>query len=130
MQLDRTRIAIRERSLLDILDLSLRVVAAYPGPLLLATLLAVGPLMVLNAGLIGWMPTEGDDPSSVARYLWTMSLLVFIEAPLASLWVILFLGQAMFLEQPKPREIARSATLNSSIPHEPTIHPRTAPAKL
>jgi hypothetical protein len=105
MRLDRTRIAIRERSLLDILDLSLRVVAAYPGPILLGTVVAALPLALFNEYLIGWMTGEGDDPSAITRYIWTMTLLVFFEAPLASVAVTLYLGQALFMDNPQPRDI-------------------------
>ena len=107
MRLDRTRIAIRERSLLDILDLSLRVAAAYPVAIILGTLAAALPLYFLNEYLCGWMSGAGDDPSAVTRYVWTISLLVFLEAPLASAAVTLYLGQALFLEHPGPRDILR-----------------------
>ena len=107
MRLDRTRIAIRERPLLDILDLSLRVLAVYPGPVLLGTVIAALPLSLLNEYLIGWMAGEGDDPSALTRYIWTMTLLVFFEAPLASSAVTLYLGQALFMDKPRPREIWR-----------------------
>lgn len=105
MRLDRTRIAIRERPLLDILDLSLRVVAAYPGPILLGTIVAALPLAALNEYLIGWMAGEGDDPSAITRYIWTMTLLVFLAAPLASVAVTLYLGQALFMDNPRIRDI-------------------------
>lgn len=108
MRLDRTQIAIRERSLLDIMDLSLRVVAAYPLAIFLGTLVAALPLAFLNEFLCGWMVGEGDDPASVLRYFWTMSALVFIEAPLVSVVMTLYLGQALFLQQPEPRDILRS----------------------
>ena len=108
MRLDRTQIAIRERSLLDILDLSLRVVAAYPKAIFLGTLIAALPLGLFNEYLCGWMAGDGEDPNARARYMWTMTALVFIEAPLASIAVTLYLGQSLFLESPSPRDILRT----------------------
>ena len=50
MQLDKTRIVTRERDYLDILDLALRVVREFAGPLFLALAAGVAPAMILNAG--------------------------------------------------------------------------------
>ena len=107
MQLDRTRIAIRERTLPDILDLSLRVCVAYFWPLVLMVCVVAVPLGLLNWWLIGWMSGLLDEGEQVFRYLWTMTLLVFFEAPLVSLLITLYLGSAMFLDEPKPKEMIR-----------------------
>jgi hypothetical protein len=96
VQLDNTRVVIRERSLPELLDLSLQVTRVFIGPLLLSMAALVLPLMLLNWWLIGWMAWEEYDPGSIARYLATMTQLVFIEAPLASAVTTLFLGQVMF----------------------------------
>jgi len=48
VQLDNARIAVRERSYLEHLDLGLRVVRAHAGPLLLALVLGALPAMLLN----------------------------------------------------------------------------------
>ena len=105
MQLDRTRIAIRERSFLDILDLSLRMIVAFGGPLFLGLAAVIVPMMIVNFLLIGWMTQIGDEIESYARYLWTMTLLVVIQARLVSIFVTPFLGNAMFLEDVGPRVI-------------------------
>ncbi len=105
MQLDHTQIAIRERGFLDILDLSLRVITAFGGPLFLCLATMIIPLMIINFFLIGWMTQTGDEVDSYARYLWTMTLLVIIQAPLVSTFVTPFLGNAMFLEAVSPRLI-------------------------
>ena len=52
MQLDQNRIAIRERGYLEILDLALRVIRAYAGPLAAALAVGVVPAMLLNAWLV------------------------------------------------------------------------------
>ena len=108
MQLDKTQIAIRERGTLDTLDLALQVVRGFP-MLLLATL-AIGaiPLMILNHAMIGWMADvqygehrDAEDFWSVIRFIYVMALLVYVEAPLASIFLTSYIGQAVFLERPK-----------------------------
>jgi hypothetical protein len=114
MQLDRTCIAIRERNLLEILDLSLRAVRHFFFPLLISWLVGVLPLMLLNYWLVGWMGNipPGYGPDQVwywIRFIWTMSVLVFIEAPIATVPMTLYLGDAMFLQPSGPRTIATNA---------------------
>ena len=99
MQLDSTRIVIRERSFADILDLSLRVTSSYFGQLARRAALVTVPLMLLNDWLVGWMVRDAQQAADVTRYLWTMGMLVFFEAPLMSVLITLFLGKALFLEE-------------------------------
>jgi hypothetical protein len=107
MQLDRTRIAIRERGLLETIDLALVVVREFLGPLVACALLAIVPLALINYALVGWMaPAEFDDESLGFRYLWNMTLLIFLEAPLASVFIVAYLGPAVFLEQRTIRQVA------------------------
>ncbi|MCA9265792.1 MAG: hypothetical protein KDA60_18145, partial [Planctomycetales bacterium] len=106
--MDETRVAIRERSLLDILDLALRVFATYPTVLLGSMAIMVVPLALFNYMLVGWMPGNVEEPGAVSRYLWSMLLLVFLEAPLASTVVTVVLGQMMFLERVQFREVLRT----------------------
>ena len=48
--------------------------------------LAIVPLALINYALIGWMvPAEYDGDSLGFRYLWNMTVLIFLEAPLASI---------------------------------------------
>jgi len=106
VQLDRTRIAIRERGLLEILDLSLQVVRAYARPLCLACMAGALPFALLNEWLIGWMTDHPNVWLARGRYFWVMTLLVFIEAPLAVVPITLYLGDAMFLQQTSAWRIA------------------------
>jgi hypothetical protein len=105
VQLDKTRIGIRERGVLDTLDLSLQVLRAFIKPLLVTFALGAAPLMLLNHFLIGWMADVEYAEEFPVRYIWTMSLLVFIEAPLASVFATAYLGQAVFLERPSIRNV-------------------------
>ena len=114
MQLDRTRIAIRERKWLNVLDMSLRVCAAYAVPLAYALLVLIIPLMLLNWLLVGWMPDVTDNPLMVLRYHATLALLVTIQAPLATVLVTLFLGEAMFLAQPERNKIVTGLRKSAS----------------
>ena len=106
MQLDRTRIAIRERGLLDTLDLALHVTREFAGPILTCSLLAIVPLALINYALVGWMAPQLDDDAVGFRFLWNMSVLIFLEAPLASAFVVAWLGPAVFLEQKTIRQVA------------------------
>ena len=107
MQLDRTRIAIRERSLLETIDLALFVLREFAGSVLWCSLLAIVPLALINYALVGWMvPADYEGEWVGFRYLWSMTLLIFLEAPLASVFVVAFLGPAVFMEQKTIRQVA------------------------
>jgi len=107
MELDRTRIAIRERGFLEIMDLSLRILRRYPAPLFITWFLGALPFAALNAVLLGRVVDEFDWGSSAARYLWLMIQLVFIEAPAATSLMTLYLGAAMFFENASAGRIWR-----------------------
>ena len=106
MQFDQHRIAIRERSFLDLLDLGLRVSREYAAPL--AAWLAVGvlPAAAFNAWLLGDVAAQ-IDTGQVVGYLFMMTLLVVYEAPLALAPATLFLGQALSMERPRWQGILR-----------------------
>jgi len=46
-----------------------------------------------------------EESGTIARYLWDMTLLVFISAPLASIFTTKFLGDAVFVERPSLRSV-------------------------
>jgi hypothetical protein len=106
MQLDNTRIAIRERGLAETFDLALQVTREFFGPILGLSLLMIVPLAVINYFLVGWMaPVDMDDDFIGWRYLWNMSVLIYLEAPLASVLVTAYLGPAVFLEDKRTRQV-------------------------
>ena len=107
MQFDKTLIVVRERSVSDILDLALQMLRIHVWPLTIAMCLGVVPLAIVNYFLTLWMvqldPDSPDWSGSVAglvRFVWTMGLLVVIEAPLASVFGTAYLGQAVFVPAP------------------------------
>lgn len=111
MQLDKTRIVVRERTQVELMDLSLHVLRTYGARLLPAALVGILPLAIINHLLIGWMasPEFYDYGSSFIpfRYLWNMSFLVFLEAPLGTIFASMYLGLAVFEERPSWKEVFR-----------------------
>ena len=97
MQLDRTRISVRERSGIEILDMALHVIRAYFRPWWQSMLLGALPFMIINSALLWglWLDPDDDFPW---RYVWLMGLLIFIEAPCASAVLTTYLGAAVFEE--------------------------------
>lgn len=109
MQLDQTRIPIRERTYFNVLDLALRVSREHAAPLMVTTLLGAGPMFLFNTWLIGpYDPTsEPLDPAwGFVRYATWLTLLVLWQIPLASAPTTLYLGQVLFMQKPEPRRLA------------------------
>ncbi|MHB1033255.1 MAG: hypothetical protein ACYC35_05090 [Pirellulales bacterium] len=108
MQLDETRIVIRQRDYVDLLDLALRVVRAHFLPLVLTCSLGAVPMALLNAWLIGGMTDVkfDEDPEAVFAYVGWLTWLVVAEMPLAAAPTTLYLGQALF-QRPGRRRILR-----------------------
>ncbi len=107
MRIDHTRIAIRERSWLDNLDLALHVIRAHAGGVFAAALVGVLPMAILNYAILDYFFGERLSEDMEFNALALATLLVMIEAPLATAPLTLYLGQAMFLERPNRRQIAR-----------------------
>ncbi|MFH1924423.1 MAG: hypothetical protein ABIP48_31610 [Planctomycetota bacterium] len=108
MQLDKTpRIAVRERQFVDLLDLALCLIRAYPGPLLGALAAGIVPMMLLNRWLLADFVEWDFAFGFPAQYLFYMALLILLEAPLATAPATLYLGKAVFDERPKAGEIGR-----------------------
>ena len=96
MKFDKSSIAIRERSLGDILDLALRVVRERFLPLCGLLLIGTVPFAVLNL----WLVPPPDVLDMESEGAWTPliqhGLLMVWEAPLATAAVTLYLGQVLF----------------------------------
>lgn len=110
MQFDRTRIAVRERSILDILDLALRVARTGAGPLVATFLIGVLPAMIANHFLLASFltPDVTDDSDIPWLYLFYMIPLVAWEAPLVTAGMTLYLGQSLFAEKAGPATLLRA----------------------
>lgn len=110
MQLDSTRIAIRERDFLETLDLALHVTRQFVVPWLIGSLLVIVPLALINYALMGWMlPDDLDDQGLPWRFLWSMIVLIYLEAPLAAALVVAYMGPAVFLETKSIRQVVVDA---------------------
>ena len=107
MQLDKTRIVTRERDYLDILDLALRVVREFAGPLFLALAAGVAPAMILNAWILAGYSDQDFEMGFPFLYTLFMTLLVGYQVPLVTAPAAVFLGEAVFSERPRSREIIK-----------------------
>jgi hypothetical protein len=105
MQLDHNQIVIRERGWLDVLDLALRLARVYAWPLLLTLAVGIAPAMLLNAWLLAGIAEPSFGETVPFLYLWWMLLLVLFEMPLATALATLYLGEAVFQEQPSTRNL-------------------------
>ena len=89
------------------------MVCRYAVPLAMTFALGMLPLLLINQALLGWMMDVEyreasfytEESGAVARYLWDMTLLVVLEAPLASIFTTAFLGKAMFVDRPSVAEV-------------------------
>jgi hypothetical protein len=107
VELDQARIAICERTWLENLDLALHVMRTHGGRLAVCAVAGILPWAVLNYALLAGSVSElyfEEDWGVV--YYWIM-ILVMVEAPLATAPITLYLGQALFVERPSGRKIAR-----------------------
>ena len=116
MQLDKTRVVIRERDTLDIFDVTLHVVREYWNPLIVTFFAGALPWWLLNHLLLRWMAIDDFAEEPILAYLHyvvAMSLLITIEAPLASVFTTLYLGGAMFHNKPTYWHLVREAWILS-----------------
>jgi hypothetical protein len=107
VQLDHTRIAVRERDYLDILDMSLHVIRAYAGRLAAAWAMGVLPVAALNVWLLATWMQSGEELDSVSEYGYMMLILTIWEMPLATAPLTSYLGQAIFDERPRLSRVVR-----------------------
>lgn len=106
MHWDRTWIAIRQRGLLETLDLALHVVRRFAGPLARCAAAVVVPLGLWNEALVGWMARlAAEEERFPAEYLFSMGLLVYLEAPLVAAACVAYLGPAVFGDDRRLRQV-------------------------
>jgi hypothetical protein len=108
VRMDNTRIAVRERGILEILDLSLHLLRHYAKPLAITLAMGIVPCMLLNHLLIGSMTDVAWEGEGFPfRYIWNMLVLVFLEAPLASVFATTYLGMSVFYDKPSIWRVAQ-----------------------
>jgi len=109
LQLDNNLITIRERNLLEIMDLALALIRAQGLPLLAALALGAVPMLLVNDLLLSSLiePDWYDENDFPLEYFTKLALLVMFEMPLAAAPATLYLGQSMFHEQTSWRRVAR-----------------------
>jgi hypothetical protein len=105
MAYDRMLVHIRERSFLDLLDLSLIIVRHRPGSLALAAVAGIAPCAALNFWLL--------SDVNLTRPSWIP--LLFLEAPWATAPLTLVLGGLMFDRPPRPGSILRRIVISLPI---------------
>ncbi len=113
MQLDRTQIVIRARSMTEIGDLAMMVIHRFPAATILGSLLGALPWAIANALLIGWIPLREFAESlrdyqtqmEISRYTFLMITLVMLQAPIAGALTTIWVGRAVF----EPRVNLRAA---------------------
>jgi hypothetical protein len=117
MELDKTSIVLRQRSLLDLIDLSLIVTRTYWKPICFFGVIGALPWALLNFWLL--IPIRDyevliasssefyEEAPFRMRYVIYMISLILIEAPMAMLGVTYFLGQAVFFEHPTMRDFGK-----------------------
>ena len=99
MRIDRTLIAVRERTAADIFDLALLLGTRHAFPLLGWSLLGILPFALLNTlalwGEYTWMDERESGPV-LAVFL--SGFLIYLEAPLATSAATVYLARIMFRE--------------------------------
>ena len=109
MRLDKTRFAIRERAMPEILDLAILVTRRHALGLAAALVLGALPFAAMNHVVLSSMfeaqafsdNTEIERPEDLAyMFFWVSLILIGFETPLATALLTLYLGQSMFSERP------------------------------
>lgn len=107
MKLDETRVAIRYRSKADVLDLAVKMLRVYAGPIFRWLALGVVPMFLLNMWLLHDFAFYDYVWGFPLSYVLLTTVLVFFEMPLATAPLTVFLGQAVFMPQPDRKALFR-----------------------
>jgi hypothetical protein len=108
MQLDRTFIAIRPRSVMERWDLTLQVVRKYFRPICILFAIGIVPWMILNHLLTMWMVSRDFYVDHLGWFYWVNFCLVVSQAQVGTCWISLW--EAMFEKQPSIRGTIRGAS--------------------
>ncbi|MGE0607672.1 MAG: hypothetical protein AB7O62_11305 [Pirellulales bacterium] len=110
MRLDNTRVVVRERGYLELLDLALCLIRAHLGLLAAYALAGIVPFALLNWLLL--RPYDANLHLEFAEvpewsYLWRVTYLTLLAMPIATAPLTLCLSKVMFHDRPTPGEIFR-----------------------
>ncbi len=108
MQLDRTFIGIRQRSALEVWDLTLLVIRRHFSTLCLLFLIGALPWLILNHVLTMWMVSDDYYSDHVVWFYWINACLVAFEAQVGTFLMTHYLGQAMFTADPQAMDSVRA----------------------
>ena len=115
MQLDRTHVVVRLRSISEIGDLAMAMLRRYPAALLVGFTAGAIGWAIANGILLYWIPIheasygleDEEAVGEVIRYLVWMAILVMLQTPAAGVLTTLYLGQAVFEQKPTWRSVLR-----------------------
>jgi hypothetical protein len=117
VQLDRTELVIRQRSALELFDLSLLVLKRHIGRIALTSALLGIPLLLLDMLAVHWMLSEDallvaehlESPLTAVRWRHSLHviLLYVLQFPLISLPTTVFLGNQIFYEDVRLSKLVR-----------------------
>lgn len=111
MRIDQTRIAVRERTAVDLFDLALLLMGRQGAAIGMYALAGILPFFALNTLLLysrlEWtLELEGRWNS----LWWAELILVYTQSSLATSAVTIYLGRMMFRESTSPRAVFSSLT--------------------
>ncbi len=109
MIFDQTFIAIRQRNIFEIFDLSIHVIRTYFPALSLLLITNALPFFILDWLLFRWMTSEFFVSEYATIYLWTMLLMVTNQAQLGTTMITCYLGRALFQGRPSIRETIQAS---------------------
>ncbi len=117
MQLDRTNVVVRARSIAEVADLALVLTRVYPKSVIVAFFLGALPWFLMNWLLLGHLVTTDftdfdydsdiDSESRSWMYQYVMIVLVFLQTPIAGALTTVSLGRSVFESQPSLRAVWR-----------------------
>ena len=108
MRLDRTFIAIRPRSAVEILDLALQVIRVHARAWLTLLVINALPFAIWNFVWTMWMLESQYIDKYLPIYFWLQWLLVLAQSHLGTVAITSYLGSAMFEGKPSIGAAVRS----------------------
>lgn len=108
MQLDKTRLVIRERGLLEIMDLALKLTRLYAWPLFLASAAGAVPMILFNNWVWGGLLRRSElEQSTPWGFLLGNLWFILWQIPLATAPTTLVLGQLLHTDKPNSGQVWR-----------------------